>query len=152
MKLDKGGNADAATCALNSAAVVLLFGLGRVWHTVGGVTFYVHQIGNQIWCLGEQSPANPLWTNVASGTTDGGVVRVKWVDVPKGRTMHEGTLTLRVVTPNHLMVIQNPNDFWSADRTPSPGWLGSAPPCGGYVAYGIFAPSERCGATLAGES
>jgi hypothetical protein len=106
VSLSAAGDADAQNVNLTG-----------VWHTVGGVTFYVHQIGNQIWWLGEQSPANPLWTNVASGTTDGGVVRVKWVDVPKGRTMHEGTLTLRVVTPNHLMVILNPNDFWSADRT-----------------------------------
>lgn len=91
--------------------------LTGVWHTVGGVTFYVRQTGNRIWWLGEQAPANPRWTNVASGTISGGVVRVKWVDVPKGQTEHEGTLALRVVTPSHLVVVENPNDFWNADWT-----------------------------------
>jgi len=86
--------------------------LTGVWHTDGGATFYVRQIGINVWWYGEHSPTNPNWTNVASGTVLGGVLRVHWIDVPKGQTRSEGTLTLRVVDANHLTVSDNPNGFW----------------------------------------
>lgn len=93
------------------------YDLTGVWHTVGGVTFYVRQVGNEIWWFGEQAPNNPRWTNVASGTLQGDQVRVRWVDVPMGGTRHEGSLGLKVVAGNHLVVNENPNDFWNADWT-----------------------------------
>jgi hypothetical protein len=77
--------------------------------------FYVRQLGNEIWWFGQQAPNSPRWTNVASGTFDNGVVRVKWVDVPMGSTRNQGTLGLRVVAANHMVVSENPNDFWNAD-------------------------------------
>jgi len=110
----------AATAALLSLAMVSSAGAGShdltgVWHTNGGVTFYVRQLGNEIWWFGEQAPNNPRWTNVASGTLQGDEVRVQWVDVPMGGTRNQGTLGLRVVAENHLVVDANPNDFWNAD-------------------------------------
>jgi hypothetical protein len=89
--------------------------LTGVWHTEGGPTFYVRQIGNEVWWFGEQSLVNPLWSNVASGTVSSGVIHVRWIDVPKGRTRNTGALTLRIVTPTHLTIIENPNDFWNRD-------------------------------------
>ncbi|HEY6873064.1 MAG TPA: hypothetical protein VI298_10105 [Geobacteraceae bacterium] len=89
--------------------------LSGAWRLPGGATFFVRQVGTEIWWFGEQSPQNPRWTNVAHGTVNGNVIRVQWVDVPKGRTNHTGTLALQVVAPDHLVVIENPNDFVSAD-------------------------------------
>jgi hypothetical protein len=89
--------------------------LTGVWRTSGGVTFYVRQLGNEIWWFGQQAPTNPRWTNVAQGMLVGDLVQVKWVDVPMGGTRHQGSLALRVVEPDHLKVVENPNDFWSAD-------------------------------------
>jgi hypothetical protein len=91
------------------------YDLTGVWKTSGGVTFYVRQLGNEIWWFGQRTPTNPLWTNVARGTLDGNLVHVKWVDVPMGGTRNQGTLTLRIVDSNHLKVHENPDNFWTPD-------------------------------------
>jgi hypothetical protein len=89
--------------------------LTGVWHTTGGVTFYVRQVGNQVWWFGEQAAVNPRWTNVATGTLNGDTLTVQWVDVPMGGTRNQGSLGLRVVASNHMVVSQNPDNFWNAD-------------------------------------
>lgn len=91
--------------------------LTGVWHTVGGVTFYVRQSGNEIWWFGEQAAVNPRWTNVASGTIEGDQIRVRWMDVPMGGTRNQGRLGLRVVSADHLVVDENPDNFWNAEWT-----------------------------------
>lgn len=88
--------------------------LTGVWDA-GGATFYVRQLGKEIWWFGELSPTNPRWTNVARGTVDNKLVHVKWVDVPKGETRGQGTLTLRIVDSKHMKIEVNPNDFWVRD-------------------------------------
>lgn len=101
--------------ALVSAVRAEAFDLTGVWRTQGGPTFYVRQLGHEIWWFGQQAPVNPRWTNVARGTVDGSLVHVNWVDVPMGGTRHQGSLTLRVVDPGHLAISENPDDFWSPD-------------------------------------
>jgi hypothetical protein len=89
--------------------------LSGVWTTQTGATFYVRQIGSQIWWYGTQSPTKPRWTNVASGQLEGNVVRVHWVDVPQGMTASSGNLTLTAVDSRHLIVSENPDNFLSAE-------------------------------------
>jgi hypothetical protein len=88
--------------------------LTGVWNA-GGATFYVRQLGKEIWWYGELSSTNPRWTNVARGTVDDKLVNVKWVDVPRGETRGDGTLTLRIVDARHMTIEVNPNDFWVRD-------------------------------------
>jgi hypothetical protein len=89
--------------------------LSGIWSTQTGATFYVRQIGSQIWWYGTQSLINPRWTNVASGEIYGNAVRVHWVDVPQGTTASSGNLTLTAVDSRHLIVSENPDRFLSAD-------------------------------------
>jgi hypothetical protein len=109
---------------LNSVVAVVLWastGLAQgidltgIWHTRTGATFFVRQLGSEIWWFGTYSLALPTpWTHVASGRMEGNVIRVRWVDVPQGLSRNSGTLGLKVVAPDHLVVVENPNDF-SAD-------------------------------------
>jgi hypothetical protein len=89
-----------------------VFDLTGMWHTQTGATFYVRQIGTEIWWYGSEGSR---WTNVAGGRVDGDVIRIRWVDVPLGVARSAGTLGLRVVAGNHLVVIENPNGFVPAD-------------------------------------
>jgi hypothetical protein len=91
--------------------------LTGVWHTQTGATFFVRQVGSEIWWYGTQSLSQPRWTNVANGRLDANVIRVRWIDVPQGATRNSGTLALRAVGPNRLVVVENPNDFLAADWT-----------------------------------
>ncbi len=105
------------TAVLLSASASLAQGmdLTGVWHTRTGATFFVRQLGSEIWWFGTQAPSQPRWTNVASGRLDGNVIRVRWVDVPQGATRNSGTLALKAVSADHLVVSENPNDFLAAD-------------------------------------
>src|SRR5262245_14304622 len=62
------------------------YNLSGVWHTTDGATFYVRQVGNEIWWFGQQAPINPRWTNVANGSIQGEIISVRWADVPAGST------------------------------------------------------------------
>ena len=67
---------------------------GWYWAEPDGV-YYIRQLGNQIYWLGESGHRfgeYPLgWSNVAYGTINGNVVDVNWADVPKGQNMNSGT-------------------------------------------------------------
>ena len=88
--------------------------LTGVWHTSTGATFYVRQIASEIWWYGTPSASQPAWTNVASGFVVGNIVRVRWVDVPQGPTRGSGTVALKIVDANHLVVTENPDNFLTA--------------------------------------
>jgi hypothetical protein len=108
-------NVFAALLLAASASLAQEMDLTGVWHTQTGATFYMRQIGSEIWWYGTQSPNQPRWSNVASGRLDGNVVRVRWVDVPQGTTRNAGNLALKAVDARHLVVSENPNDFLAAD-------------------------------------
>lgn len=83
-----------------SAAAVNLNGL---WQCDDGAVYYIRQIGNTVWWLGEdQTAVPPLFANVANGkiVAKKGTKQVvlKWADVPKGSTANNGTLVLEIVT------------------------------------------------------
>ena len=84
--------------------------LSGAWRTNRGATFYITQIGNEVWWFGEQAPTNPHWSNVGCGTTQSDTMSVRWVEVPLATGVGDkstGTLLLREVSPNRLVVLQS---------------------------------------------
>jgi hypothetical protein len=78
--------------------------LNGKWQGNDHGTYYIRQIGQEIMWFGEQADINPIWANVAFGYIGGNVVNLRWVDVPKGQTSSQGTLTLDVVNNDKLTV------------------------------------------------
>jgi len=70
------------------------------WSCNDGGTYYLRQLGKEVFWFGERSPTGPVWSNVASGHIDGNQIVLRWADVPKGSVMSEGILILRLDTPN----------------------------------------------------
>jgi hypothetical protein len=64
-----------------------------------GGTYYVRQVGNQIWWYGESGDGGATWSNVFSGTRSGNTVTGNWADVPKGIIRGTGRLILHVDSP-----------------------------------------------------
>ncbi|MFI4986763.1 MAG: hypothetical protein ACHQF3_04935 [Alphaproteobacteria bacterium] len=62
-----------------------------VWAANDGATYYIRQIGPEVWWFGDGSPR---FSNVAHGHYEGDSIRLQWVDVPKGGTSSQGELTL----------------------------------------------------------
>ena len=78
---------------------------GRWQADVGGGFYYMRQMGNQLFWLGEQRNSNPDWCNIAQGSINGDIINLKWADVPKGNTMNGGELVLQIISPDELKII-----------------------------------------------
>lgn len=86
-----------------SASAIDLTG---TWQGDDGGSYYIRQIGEQVWWYGEEQSINPGWSNVASGELNGNNLELKWVDVPKGRASGQGTLSLIVENSGNRLTAQ----------------------------------------------
>lgn len=67
-----------------------------VWRSDDGGTYYVRQIGNDIWWVGMSADDGRTWTNVFKGVRIGDTVIGQWADVPRGGISSGGVLNLSV--------------------------------------------------------
>lgn len=70
--------------------------ISGIWTCDDGGTYYIRQIGDAVFWYGENSSANPAWSNVANGKIYGNIIQLEWADVPKGKTMSSGHAVLKV--------------------------------------------------------
>jgi hypothetical protein len=80
------------------------------WQGNDGGTYYIRQIGNRIWWLGEDSNGE-AWSNVFHGSISGNRVSGDWADVPKGSMRQSGTLTLQFTAPDRLRAVSQTGGF-----------------------------------------
>ncbi|MEH1889272.1 MAG: hypothetical protein V7K92_07320 [Nostoc sp.] len=81
------------------------------WQANDGGTYYIRQIGNQVWWYGEYSPTNPAFSNVFNGTINNNQISGNWADVPKGSTLSSGSLQLRIVSYNRIEAVSQTGGF-----------------------------------------
>lgn len=74
--------------------------LNGVWRSDDQGTYYVRQIGNDVWWVGMSSDNGNTWTNVFKGVKNGNTVTGQWSDVPKGNIQSGGSLNLNVQGTN----------------------------------------------------
>lgn len=90
------------------------------WKGNDGATYYIRQINQVVWWYGENSKTRPAFSNVAFGTLKGNVLDLLWADVPKGRILQDGGLTIRVKSCKSLRSILNTGGFggirWTKTR------------------------------------
>ncbi len=75
------------------------------WSADDGARYYLHQVGDCLWWAGlSDAGSGTDFTNVAVGRVDGETIELEWADVPRGRILGGGTLTLRMEgsPPNRL--------------------------------------------------
>ena len=82
-----------------------------VWQGNYGADYYIRQVGNEIWWLGENDPVHPSFSNVAHGKIDGNLIILSWGDVPKGGILSSGVLVLQVVSSRRLEAILRTGGF-----------------------------------------
>jgi hypothetical protein len=66
------------------------------WRSDDGGTYFVRQIGDEVWWYGESGDGARGWANVLHGTIDGRIITATWADVPRGSAQSSGTITLFV--------------------------------------------------------
>lgn len=122
--------------ALITATAAAAADLTGTWKGDDGGTYYLRQVGNQLFWYGERSTANPAWSNVFNGRVQGDRVRGEWADVPKGRTMSEGRLDLSIERGGNLLVAERKTGGFGGSR-----WTREGAP----VAIAPIAPIPRPG-------
>ena len=70
--------------------------LNGVWQANDGGTYFVRQIGNNVWWVGMSGDNGNTWTNVFKGVRKGNTVVGQWADVPKGKILSGGILNLDI--------------------------------------------------------
>jgi len=88
---------------LSLSSIVSASDLTGTWSCNDGGIYYIRQIGDTINWYGEKSPIHPTWSNVANGKIIGNKIYIEYVDVPKGRDLSSGTLTLEIIHHNRLI-------------------------------------------------
>jgi len=104
--------------------------LSGTWLGDDGGLYYVRQIGNELWWAGFSTDTlecaadlhiGLAFTNVFHGTISGSTASGDWVDVPRGQSLQNGTLTLTV--SNNLIQRQAATGGFGATQ-----WTRTGPP------------------------
>jgi hypothetical protein len=104
---------------LSFVSVVSAASLTGTWSCNDGGTYYIRQLGNEVYWYGEKDPNHPEWSNVAKGRREGNKIYLEWADVPKGHIMSSGILTLKIVPfgQNKLVRINVSGGFGGSEWT-----------------------------------
>jgi hypothetical protein len=87
-----------------------------IWRADDGGTYYVRQVGDQVWWFGESADGKS-WANVYNGKRTANRIDGSWADVPKGTSSNSGKLALDVVDADHLRVFGQPGAFGGKNWT-----------------------------------
>jgi hypothetical protein len=71
--------------------------LTGAWKSNDGGTYYIRQIGNDVWWLGMSGDDGRHFTNVYKGVMSGNSVSGSYADVPRGSVQSGGVLNLTIV-------------------------------------------------------
>src|SRR5436190_12774748 len=55
------------------------------WSGNDGGTYYLRQLGNELWWSGQSGDSGQTFSNVYQGTIRGDQISGRWADVPQGR-------------------------------------------------------------------
>jgi hypothetical protein len=81
------------------------------WQGNDGGTYYIRQVGDQVWWSGESARSGAAWNNVFHGRLSGNSLVGDWADVPKGSSNQSGTLNLQLATSNRLTIVNQTGGF-----------------------------------------
>ena len=82
-----------------------------------GGTYYLRQIGNQLWWFGQSGDDGATWSNVFKGTIRGRTVSGTWADVPKGTIQSGGVMNIQRLSVDKFRVINQTGNFGGTEWT-----------------------------------
>jgi len=81
------------------------------WECNDGGTYFVSQIGNEVWWYGRSYDSGTAWSNVFHGTLDGNTVIGQWADIPQGYMLSSGNMILRIDSDKSFTATQKTGVF-----------------------------------------
>src|SRR5258708_8833412 len=87
------------------------------WTSNDGGTYYLRQLGGDLWWYGESSDGGHNWSNVLHATVQGNRAVGRWADVPHGNIHSAGEMELQVVSENKLVATRKTGGFGGSEWT-----------------------------------
>ena len=81
------------------------------WLCNDGGTYFIRQIGSEIWWHGLSRDGGATWSNVFHGQLNGKQFSGRWADVPQGRIQGSGEITLQILGHNKFKAIRKTGGF-----------------------------------------
>jgi hypothetical protein len=104
-----------AVCLGVGAIAAQAANLTGAWESDSGGSYYIRQLGNDIWWYGEASASDPMWSHVAHGKLQGKLLKLDWADVPKGSIMGSGILVIEVRSDDRLVARKKTGGFGDSE-------------------------------------
>lgn len=86
-----------------------IFDLTGIWQCNDGATYYIRQVGSEIYWMSELLVDVPKFCNVAYGNIQSNQVRIQYADIPKGTNRYFGTLILSISENGSRMIATTKN-------------------------------------------
>jgi hypothetical protein len=87
------------------------------WRCNDAGSYYLRQVGNELWWYGASGDAGRSWSNVFYGRVEGNQASGRWADVPHGQATSAGEMRIEVLSPNHLRAIHRTGGFGGSEWT-----------------------------------
>ena len=85
------------------------------WSCNDGGTYFIRQIGAEVWWYGASRDGGATWTNVFHGHLSGNQVRGRWADVPQGRIRNYGEMAFEIIGANKFRAIRKTGGFGGSE-------------------------------------
>ncbi len=92
-----------SVCSSAQAAEDNLTGKWSI-NTGDGDDYYLRQVIDEVWWMGESWDTGRRWTNIGHGHLKGNELTIRWADSPRGSNSGSGTVTFELVTRGDRIV------------------------------------------------
>jgi len=90
------------------------------WNCTDGGTYYITQVGDQVWWFGQSADAGKSWSNVFHGQVTGNLISGSWADVAKGSSQNSGELVLSIESNKKIKIVRQTGGFSGSEWTAQP--------------------------------
>lgn len=91
--------------------LILISNFTGTWRCTDGGIYFIRQTGDELWWYGQSPDGGKSWANVFHGRIHENQIIGKWADVPRGKTLNSGKISLEVVGSNKLRAVHRTGGF-----------------------------------------
>ena len=87
------------------------------WRCNDGGSYFIRQVGSELWWYGQSRDGGATWSNVFHGRIQGNQVIGRWADVPHGRIQNAGEMSLQILGAHKLRATRRTGGFGGSEWT-----------------------------------
>ena len=87
------------------------------WRCNDGGSYFIRQVGSELWWYGQSRDGGATWSNVFHGRIQENQVIGRWADVPHGRIQNAGEMSLQILGAHKLRATRRTGGFGGSEWT-----------------------------------